>query len=129
MSDDPTNNLRSGDKLDQLIRLVQSVDQRLQRVESRLDRLETRLENVETRLNDLETKVDERLKETRPIWEAVLSQLQQLDARINKLSDDLSSGLRKVERKIEILNDNFLRLAGDQRDLLLRVEDLESKAS
>jgi prefoldin subunit 5 len=39
---------------------------------------------------------------------------------------DLNAGLRRVERKIEILNDNLLTINADIRDLEVRLEKLES---
>jgi chromosome segregation ATPase len=44
-----------------------------------------------------------------------------------QLRNDLNTGLRRVERKIEILNDNLLTMKADIRDLETRVEKLESE--
>jgi chromosome segregation ATPase len=44
-----------------------------------------------------------------------------------ELRNDLNTGLRRVERKIEILNDNLLTIKADVRDLGRRVEKLESE--
>jgi septal ring factor EnvC (AmiA/AmiB activator) len=43
-----------------------------------------------------------------------------------ELRADLNAGLRRVERKIEILNDNLLAINADIRDLEVRTEKLES---
>ena len=43
-----------------------------------------------------------------------------------ELRAELNAGLRRVERKIEILNDNMLTINADIRDLEVRVEKLES---
>jgi uncharacterized phage infection (PIP) family protein YhgE len=45
-----------------------------------------------------------------------------------QLRTDLNAGLRRVERKIEILNDNFLSIKADIRDLEVRMEKLESES-
>jgi predicted nucleic acid-binding Zn-ribbon protein len=45
-----------------------------------------------------------------------------------ELRADLNTGLRRVERKIEILNDNFLTVQADIRDLEVRLEKVESDA-
>jgi chromosome segregation ATPase len=42
------------------------------------------------------------------------------------LRSDLTTGLRRIERKIEILNDNLLTVNADIRDLEVRMEKLES---
>ena len=41
------------------------------------------------RLTSLEEKVDRRLKETRPIWEAVRAQIEKLDEKFNIFIRDL----------------------------------------
>ena len=43
-----------------------------------------------------------------------------------ELRADLNAGLRRVERKIEILNDNLLTIKADIRDLEVRLEKIES---
>jgi len=45
-----------------------------------------------------------------------------------ELRADLNAGLRRVERKIEILNDNLLTINADIRDLEVRLEKLESES-
>ena len=44
-----------------------------------------------------------------------------------ELRTDLRTGLHRVERKIEILNDNFLAIKADIRDLEVRLEKVESE--
>jgi prefoldin subunit 5 len=43
-----------------------------------------------------------------------------------ELRADLNAGLRRVERKIEILNDNLLTIRANARDCEERLEKLES---
>ncbi|PYT05008.1 MAG: hypothetical protein DMF60_13395 [Acidobacteria bacterium] len=45
-----------------------------------------------------------------------------------ELRNDLNAGLRRVERKIEILNDNILTVNADIRDLEVRLEKLEAES-
>jgi hypothetical protein len=52
---------------------------------------------------------------------------QELRKCYEELRNDLNTGLRRVERKIEILNDNLLTIKADIRDLETRVEKLESE--
>ena len=44
---------------------------------------------LDQRLTSLEEKVDSRLKETRPIWEAVRAQIEKLDEKFNIFIRDL----------------------------------------
>lgn len=111
---------------------------RLDSIDGRLDGIDTRLDGLDTRLTSLEEKVDRRLQETRPIWEQVLVRLDAVEAGLSetrsemrqgfdKLRIDMEDSLRKVERKIEILNDNFLDIRADQRNMDRRLVKLESE--
>ena len=83
---------------------------------------------------------------TRPTIETLLSRLNQWGERFtteltatnagldelrkgqDELRTDLRSGLHRVERKIEILNDNFLTIRSNIRDLEVRIEKLEAES-
>ncbi len=47
---------------------------------------------LDQRLSSLEERVDSRLKETRPIWEAVRAQLEKLDEKFTLFIRDLYDG-------------------------------------
>jgi chromosome segregation ATPase len=47
-------------------------------LEEKLDRLIAAVQSMDSRLESLETKVDRRLRETQPIWEAVQVQLSEV---------------------------------------------------
>src|SRR5216684_4016137 len=51
--------------------------------------LDTRLTAVEQRLVTLEDRVDARLRETRPIWEAVQASIERLDKKFDNVIRDL----------------------------------------
>jgi chromosome segregation ATPase len=51
--------------------------------------LDTRLTAMDQRLTSLEERVDSRLKETRPIWEAVQAQIKKLDEKFTLFIRDL----------------------------------------
>jgi hypothetical protein len=55
------------------------------------------------------------------------NELTKVNAGQAELRDDLNTGLRRVERKIEILNDNLLTIKADIRDLEVRLEKVESE--
>ena len=96
--------------LSELAAIRQEVTQqnaRLTSVETRLTSVETHLTSLETRLTSLEDKVDERLRETRPIWESVQAQLKEID------------------RRLDTLNRQFKMVIQDLYDLRVRVEKLE----
>ena len=75
---------------------------------------------------------------TKPTIDTLLARLDEWGARFTneltkvnagqaELRDDLNTGLRRVERKIEILNDNLLTIKADIRDLEVRLEKVESE--
>ena len=117
MSKDLTQRLNGSleDKVDWLIAAVQRMDERLQNVE-------TDVHDVKTRLSSLEAKVDARLKETRPMWEAVQAQLSEL-----KESQD--KGFHRLDGVMDIISGNVNRLHAEQVDLDVRVSKVEKRLS
>ena len=65
------------------------LEERLAILEQRLDSVEQRLDSVEQRLITLEDRVDARLRETRPIWEAVQADIHRLDKKFDNVIRDL----------------------------------------
>jgi predicted nucleic acid-binding Zn-ribbon protein len=72
-----------------LDRRLTAVEDRLAGVEGRLTNVESRLTGVENRMTTLGEKVDRRLEETRPIWEAVQEQLRKLDTKFDIVIKEL----------------------------------------
>ncbi|HJR09062.1 MAG TPA: hypothetical protein VJ842_17515 [Pyrinomonadaceae bacterium] len=80
-----------------------------ERIFARFDSLDTRLDNLDGRLTSLEDKVDARLRETRPIWEGVLSEI------------------KSMNRQMRMLHEDVLRVRVDHEDLRERISKLESE--
>lgn len=93
------------------------------------DRVFARFDALDARINMLERKVDERAVETKPIWERALTEIAETRAEmrrgVEQIREDMNTALRKVERKIDVLNQNILNVQADQRELDSRVENLE----
>ena len=53
------------------------------------ERVFARFDALEGRMIALEEKMDRRLQETRPIWEAVLAQLEQLNNKFGLVATDI----------------------------------------
>ena len=87
-----------------------------ERVFARFDMLDARLDKLDGRLTTLEATVDARLRETRPIWEVVLSRL-----------DSVEGELKSMNRQMRVLHGDVLRVRGDQEDLHERLSKLESE--
>lgn len=156
MSKDLTQKLNGSleDKVDRLIVIVQSMDSRLENVGTRIETFGTRLESLEvrfeslgaqlesfearqqsfgTRLESLETKVDERLRDTRPMWEAVQLQLTEVESslrsEIRGLRAEMEKDSRLFDRRLEGYFGEFAKLRAYQRDLEYRVDEIERKQS
>ncbi len=99
----------------------------------RLGHIETGIRNLGTRLEALETLVEERLQDTRPMWQGVQTQITELrehiDSDVSGLREEMAKGFRGVERKFEVLSKQFLDAQADQRDLHSEVEDIKKKVS
>ena len=104
------------------------------------------LRNIDSRLQNLEQRVEERLYDTRPIWEKVVvyvAQLQdgqrqlqegqrQLEEGQRRLEETMSSGFRELKtsvgdtnRRISVMNDTMLAVRADYKDIDHRVHELE----
>lgn len=131
MSKDLTQKLSGSleDKVDRLITIVQSIDSGIESMESRIDSIDARLGSVEDRLRSLETKVEERLRETRPMWEAVQTQLAELRQSQDRLRGEMEKGFRLVDRRLESQPVEYDRLYRYHRDLEERVEKVEKQLS
>jgi chromosome segregation ATPase len=84
----------------------------------RFEQLFTLVESINTRLTALEKTVDERLHDTRPIWEAVKAQLGMVEHRLDNMN-------RSID---QLIRDSF-EVRTEQRRLDGRLTDLESKVS
>ena len=86
-----------------------SMETRMISMENRMDSMENRMSSMETRLTSLEDKVDERLRETRPIWEGVLAQLKEINNRLDLLSRQFKTFLQdlsELRARVERLEEN-----------------------
>jgi chromosome segregation ATPase len=82
------------------------------------ERVFARFDALDARLTNIEERVDARLHETRPIWEAVLSRL-----------DNIENEMKSINRRVRVLHDDILRAREEQEDLRERVTKLESEPS
>lgn len=87
-----------------------------ERVFARFDAIDSRLSGLDARLSTLEEKVDARLRETRPIWEAVLVR-----------ADNIDEEIKSINRRFRILYDDIFRARENQEQLSERVTKLESE--
>jgi type I site-specific restriction endonuclease len=87
------------------------------------------VQNLSTRMESLEKKVEERLHDTRPIWEKVQADIVQLQEGQDALRKELNTHWRDMNRKLSIFNDNLVQMQADNRDIYDRVRGLEKQNS
>jgi len=73
-----------------------------------------KVRSIDTRLTSLEVKVDERLRETRPIWEQALKEIM-----------DLRLEIKKLVCKQDVLHEDNLNIRADHKELLQLIDSLE----
>lgn len=147
MSEDLTRDLPSsdGEKLTQILST-------LQRLDSRVERLEPSVERLNSRLGSLEQKVEERLSDTRPIWEKVQVDIADLQAGQQRLTEgqqrltegqqrleegqeflrgesrEIRTLLRDIFRRLSIFNDTLVTMQADYRDIYDREREIRTAA-
>jgi chromosome segregation ATPase len=107
MSEDLTQKLPPQSFEERVLAEFAAIRQELATQRGMITQLDSRLSGVENRLTTLEEKVDERLRETRPIWEGVLQRLT------------------AIETALDTLNRQFKTMIRDMFDLRSRIEKLE----
>jgi uncharacterized coiled-coil DUF342 family protein len=100
-------------------------------IETLLGRLNEWGEQFTNEFNNLKNEFNN-LKTVQQEHGNVLGELRKGQDELRKgqdeLRNDLNAGLRRVERKIEILNDNILTVNADNRDVEVRLEKLEAES-
>jgi chromosome segregation ATPase len=89
---------------------LNGIDARLDGIDARLNKLEedigARFAAQDLRLTKLEETVDERLRETRPVWEGVQLELRRLNARFDQFVQDLfeiRADQRILRKRVDVL--------------------------
>ena len=96
------NSLTSG--LAGLDARMTALEARVSSLELQVTALDRRLTSLEEKFVTLEEKVDSRLRETRPIWEAVLSRLDSIDSKLNVIWKDMLN----IRGEVDMLKERVL---------------------
>ncbi len=132
MSEDLTGKLPKSDseKIALILTIVQSLVTRVDNIDVRLTNLEQRFDHLEQRFDALEKKVEERLHDTRPIWEKVVADIAQLKEGQLRLESDvreIKESVRDIDRRVSFLSDTMIKVQANYRDLDNRVYELEQQ--
>ena len=115
-SDDLTQRLPDEDRTTQptiitVLERLQALDERMQKADER------------------QQKVDERQQKAEERTESRFDQLERhMSSEIASLREEMNRNFRKLETKIQLLNEDILNMRESQRDALHRIIDLEQKA-
>lgn len=81
----------------------ETLENRFSTLESRLTAIEGRVASLELKVDALDEKVDARLRDTRPIWETVLSRLETIDEKFDVHAHDmleLRAQMKRLEKRV-----------------------------
>ena len=135
MNEDLTNKLpkRDSEKLDLIVTAVQALTSTS--LEGNFALMQLRFDAIDSQVQALDKKVEERLYDTRPIWDQVVANvalLQEGQQRIEKTLEDSRNEsresrtvLRHILRRMSIFNDTLVTIQADYRDIYDRVRHLE----
>ena len=127
MSEENTTDLTLDEKLDLLLAEVREV--------------KATVGNLDTRLTGLESKVEERLHDTRPIWQRVQQQIVDLQTEVvdlktevvnfktetNARFESVEKELRIMNRKFEVFSLDIMKMRTDIRDFDVRLAEVERR--
>src|ERR1051326_5771275 len=85
-----------------------------------------------SRLDKVEETLEERLYDTRPIWQKVVTDIAHLQEGQDTLRADggeIKKSIRDVYYRFDVLNNTMLAIRADHRDLYDRVRGLESHST
>ncbi|MCI0490827.1 MAG: hypothetical protein L0229_29900 [Blastocatellia bacterium] len=111
MSEDETQKFDAsdGDRLDQLISLVQAMS---------LD-----MRDVKTRLAALEQKVEERLYDTRPVWESVQTQIAELREAQERTREEMLTQIAELDEAQERMREEMQMQIAELREAQERMNE------
>src|SRR5436305_1702642 len=131
MSEDPTKRFPKApgdngeEKLDQLFAAVEALRGELRsEVSSLRSEFHNEASNLRSELSALSETVEHRLYDTRPMWESVLAEMENLKSRVDVLETTVRDGLKDMGHLFRTQYVDVIRV---QRDLEERVTALEQK--
>src|SRR5438093_12345931 len=129
MSEDPTKRFPKApgdngeDKLDRLFAAVEALRSELHsEVSSLRSELHSEVSSLRSELSTLSETVEHRLYDTRPMWEAVLAEIQDLKSRVDVLETTVRDGLKDMGH---LFRTQYLDGIRVQRNLQERATALE----
>lgn len=105
--------MSSNNQNSQIIALLETLTADMQEVKTDMQDLKLRTASIEnnlvyfaTRLQNLEEKVDQKLHDTRPIWQAVLERLDRVENSLEAIQTDV----RVIQTDVEVIKADIATL-------------------
>lgn len=134
MNDDPIKDSESNDAMRDLVALIQGMSEQLSALQIKVDErlYDTRplWESVQGQINDLRADMQLGFRESRVDMERGLQELRvESKADIDKLRTELTRELRHLSNSLDAVLGKIVQLDSIQRDIESRIRDIESEAS
>jgi hypothetical protein len=107
-------------------------DEKLDLILAEIRVMKADIRSLDTRLTSLETKVEDRLLDTRPLWEVISARTEVIVERVTRIEEqnsEMAETLRQIDSKLEVLTHDVLDVRAAQRILASRVYALEQRPS
>lgn len=114
LTDDPTKLTNADEQIRLLVQLVQARGEQLAEILTTLPHIETSIRNLGTRVESLESKVE--------LFQSELAEFRHIAQEQNT---EILSGVRRLDRKFDLLNEDVMEVRADQRDLSRRMDKLD----
>jgi len=103
--------------LRQIAGIVQETHFRVSALEIKVSSLDTRVSSLDTRVSSLEVKIDERLYDTRPMWEALNARLDRFETETRERFDRIEARLDKIEARLDRVEARLDQLEKEMKEL------------
>ena len=110
-------------------RITPNTDDKLTLILTAVHELTFRVDKLEHRFDGFEARVEERLYDTRPIWQKVVADIGHLQEGQDTLRAEIKTSMRDVYYRFDVLNNTMLAIRADQRDIFDRVRVLENHSN
>jgi uncharacterized protein (UPF0335 family) len=133
MRDENTKDLTQDEKLNLILAKVSSIEAEMSGMKSDIIEVKsdtTGLTGLYHRLASLDAKVDERLHDTRPMWQAIHAQTEMLVERMGRIENSnlrVEEQLKVIHHQLEELTLDVMEVRAVKRELKKRVAALEQQ--
>ena len=112
--------------LRQIAGIVQESHFRLSALEVKVSALDVKVSALDVKVSALEVKVDERLHDTRPMWEALNNRLDRFEAETRERFDRIEARLDKIEARLDKIEARLDRVEATLDQLEREIKDLKT---